>query len=188
VSGAPLIVCVDDDPAVARALARTMRGEQLLPMTTTEPAEALEWVLEHDVAVLVSDYNMPEMNGVQLAARVRELRPSTVRILVTGSLDLETAMASINHGEVFRFVPKPFDLAQVARVIRDGVEQHRALAQVAAEREKVERRNRERAALESRWQSLTSPVRAHDGAYLVPHVSNGSVEGLGLDELLALRR
>lgn len=187
-SGAPLIVCVDDDPAVARALARTMRGEQLLPMTTTEPAEALEWVLEHDVAVLVSDYNMPEMNGVQLAARVRELRPSTVRILVTGSLDLETAMASINHGEVFRFVPKPFDLAQVARVIRDGVEQHRALTQIAAEREKVERRNRERAALESRWQSLTSPVRAHDGAYLVPHVANGSVEGLGLDELLALRR
>ncbi|MBV8760597.1 MAG: response regulator [Deltaproteobacteria bacterium] len=187
-SGAPLVVCVDDDPAVARALARAMRGEHLLPMATTEPAEALEWVLAHDVAVLVSDYNMPEMNGVQLAARVRELRPSTVRILVTGSLDLDTAMASINQGEVFRFVPKPFDVAHVARVIRDGVEQHRALAQVAAEREKVERRQRERATLEARWQSLTTPARAHDGAYLIPHIASDRFDGLGLDDVLALRR
>jgi DNA-binding NtrC family response regulator len=187
-SGAPLVVCVDDDPAVARTLARMMRGEHLLPMATTEPTEALEWVLEHDVAVLVSDYHMPEMNGVQLAARVRELRPSTVRILVTGSLELDTALASINQGEVFRFVPKPFDVAQVARVIRDGVAQHRALAQVAAERDKLERRNRERAALEARWHSLTTPARAHDGAYLVPHVASDSLEGFGLDDLLALRR
>ena len=187
-SGAPVIVCVDDDPTVARTLARMMRGEKLLPMATTEPSEALEWVLEHDVAVLVSDYNMPTMNGVQLAARVRELRPSTVRILVTASLDLDTALASINQGEVFRFVPKPFDVAQVARAIRDGVAQHHALAQVAAEREKVERRQRERAALEARWQSLTTPARAFDGAYLVPHVASSSLEGVGLDDLLALRR
>jgi DNA-binding NtrC family response regulator len=186
--GAPLVVCVDDDPTVTRTLVRTLRHERLSSMATTEPEEALSWVLEHDVAVLVSDYNMPSMNGVQLAARVRELRPTTVRILVTGTLDLTTALASINEGEVFRFVPKPFDPAQVARAIRDGVEQHRALAQVAAEREKLDRIAHERAALDARYPAFTRPARAHDGAYLVsPHQAD-ALAGLGLDELLALRR
>ena len=187
-SGAPLVVCVDDDPLVARTIARSLRHQHLLPMTTTEPEEALEWVLEHDVAVLVSDFHMPVMNGVELAARVRALRPSTVRILVTGALDLQTALASINQGEVYRFVPKPFDLDQVTQVVRDGVEQHQALAMVAAERERTERRARERAALETRWASITMPARAHDGAYLVPRVASDELAGSGLDELLALRR
>lgn len=186
--GAPLVVCVDDDPSVTRTLLRTLRHEPLSPMGTTEPEEALAWVLEHDVAVLVSDYNMPSMNGVQLAARVRELRPATVRILVTGSLDLPTALASINEGEVFRFVPKPFQPEQVARAIRDGVVQHRALAHVAAEREKHERVGRERAALEARYPAFTKPARAHDGAYLVPSLASDTLAGLGLDALLALRR
>jgi DNA-binding NtrC family response regulator len=188
VSGAPLVVCVDDDPLVARTIARSLRHQQLLPMATTEPEEALEWVLAHDVAVLVSDFHMPVMNGVELAARVRALRPSTVRILVTGSLDLQTALASINQGEVFRFVPKPFDLEQVAQVIRDGVAHHQALSLVAAERERTERRAREHAALEAKWASITTPSRAHDGAYLVPRMAEDELAGLGLDELLALRR
>jgi DNA-binding NtrC family response regulator len=188
VSGAPLVVCVDDDPLVARSLARSLRHQQLLPMSTTEPAEALEWVLQHDVAVLLSDFNMPVMNGVELAARVRELRPMTVRVLVTGSLDLQTALASINRGEVFRFVPKPFNQDDVARVIRDAVEQHKSLAQFAAERERTERRLRERALLEARFPALTQPARAHDGAYLVPRLAGDELAGLGLDELLALRR
>jgi DNA-binding NtrC family response regulator len=186
--GAPLVVCVDDDPSVTRTLMRTLRHEHLSPMGTTEPEEALSWVLEHDVAVLVSDYNMPSMNGVQLAARVRELRPQTVRILVTGSLDLTTALASINEGEVFRFVPKPFQPEQVARAIRDGVEQHRALAHVAAERVKAEQRHRDQAALDARYPAFTRPARAHDGAYLVPSLSSDAISGHGLDELLALRR
>lgn len=181
---APVIVCVDDDPTVTRTILRTVRHEQMSTMGTTEPEQALSWVLEHDVAVLVSDYNMPSMTGVELAARVRRLRPATVRILVTGNLDVSTALASINQGEVFRFVTKPFAPDEVVRAIREGVEQHRALAQVAAQ-EKI---LRERAALEARHPALTRPARAHDGAYLVSSLAPDSLAGLGLDELLALRR
>jgi DNA-binding NtrC family response regulator len=181
---APLIVCVDDDPTVTRTILRTLRHEKLSPMGTTEPEQALSWVLEHDVAVLVSDYNMPSMTGVELAARVRQLRPATVRILVTGNLDVSTALASINQGEVFRFVAKPFRPEEVARAIRDGVEQHRALAHAA----KQERVLRERAALEARYPTFTQPARAHDGAYIVSPLASDSLAGLGLDELLALRR
>ena len=187
-AGAPLVVCVDDEPIVARSIVRAMRGEQLLPMATTEPEEALAWVLEHDVAVLVSDYHMPSMNGIELSARVRELRPSTIRVLITGALDLATALASINEGEVFRFVPKPFAPAHVARVIREAIAQHRAVAPVVAELERTERRARERAELEARFPTITKPERAGDGAYVVPQRAAGALEGLGLDELLRLRR
>jgi len=188
VSAAPLVVCVDDDPVVARSIVRSLRGEQIQPMTTTEPEEALSWVLEHEVAVLVSDYHMPSMNGVELSARVRELRPQTVRVLVTGALDVPTALASINEGEVFRFVPKPFAPDQVARVVREAVAQHRTLTDVAVERERTLRRARERAELEARFPSITIAARGHDGAYLVPSRAKATLEGLGLDELLALRR
>jgi DNA-binding NtrC family response regulator len=182
VSSGPKIVCVDDEPIVGRSIVRSLRGDQLQPMVTTEPEEALSWVLEHEVAVLVSDYHMPSMNGVQLSARVRELRPQTVRVLITGALDVPTALASINEGEVFRFVPKPFSLADVARVIREAVARHRTLAEAAA----LQRRAREQAELEARFPSITTPARGDDGAYVVP---SRPVAGLaGLDELLALRR
>ena len=187
-TGVPRVVCVDDEPIITRTLVRSLRGEHLLPMATTEPEEALSWVLEHDVAVLVSDYHMPSMNGIELAARVRALRPLTVRVLVTGALDVPTALASINEGEVFRFVPKPFQPDHIARVIREALALHRTLVGVAAERERTERRARERAELEARFPTITTPARARDGAYVVQRRPAGALEGLGLDQLLALRR
>jgi DNA-binding NtrC family response regulator len=187
VIGHPLIVCVDDDPEVARTLARSLKREQLNPMSTTEPEEALEWVLENDVAVLISDFEMPLMNGIELAARVKKLRPTTVRILMTAHVTADTAMRGINTGGVFRFVPKPFDLAQLAMIVHEGVDHHKELAAVAQERDQVVRRGRLTADLETRFPSLTTPARALDGAYVVRRSTSESVAGLGLDSLLALR-
>lgn len=187
-SDMPRVVCVDDDPVIMRTLVRSLRGESVLPMATTEPEEALSWVLEHDIAVLVSDYHMPSMNGVELSARVRVLRPQTVRVLVTGALDVHTALASINEGEVFRFVPKPFERGHVTRVIREAVARHKALASVAAERERTQRRARERAAFEAQYPTISTPARAEDGTYVVPRRPASELAGMGLDELLALRR
>jgi DNA-binding NtrC family response regulator len=185
--GVPLIVCVDDDPQVARMLARSLKREQLNPMATTEPEEALEWVLENDVAVLISDFEMPLMNGIELAARVKQLRPTTVRILMTAHVTADTAVRGINTGGVFRFVPKPFDLAQLATIVHEGVDHHKELAAVAAERDQVVRRGRVTADLEARFPSLTTPARALDGAYVVRRATNDAARGLGLESLLALR-
>lgn len=185
--GHPLIVCVDDDPEVARTLARSLKREHLNPMSTTEPEEALEWVLENEVAVLISDFEMPLMNGIELAVRVKHLRPTTVRILMTAHVTAETAVRGINTGGVFRFVPKPFDLAQLATIVHEGVDHHKELAAVAQERDHVVRRGRLTADLETRFPSLTTPARALDGAYVVRRSTQESVAGLGLDSLLALR-
>jgi len=188
VSHAPLVVCVDDDAAVARALSRSFQREQLSSLATTEPEEALEWVLENEVAVLVSDFNMPVMNGVELASRVRQLRPTTVRILLTGNTDLDTAMASINQGEIFRFVQKPVHLASFMTVVHEAVTYHRELAAIAGERELAARREKLNAELEARYPMFTTPARAHDGAYLVQRRPDAAYAELGLESLLELRR
>ncbi len=183
----PLIVCVDDDPEVARTLARTLKRENLKPMSTTEPEEALEWVLENDVAVLLSDFEMPTMNGIELSAHVKRLRPTTVRILMTAHVTADTAVRGINTGGVFRFVPKPFDLGQLATIVHEGVDHHKELAAVAHERDHVVRRERIMTNLENKFPALTTPSRALDGAYVVRRTTTEAVAGLGLDALLALR-
>jgi len=185
---APLVVCVDDDAEVARALSRSFKREQLAALSTTEPEEALEWVLENDVAVLVSDFNMPVMNGVELASRVRSLRPATVRILLTGNTDLDTAMASINQGGIYRFVQKPVHLASLMALVHEAVTHHRELAAIAAERELAARRTKLNAELEARFPTFTTPPRAHDGAYLLQRRPDAAYTDVGLDALLALRR
>ena len=184
----PLVVCVDDDAAIARALQRSFKREQLESLSTTEPEEALEWVLENDVAVLVSDFNMPVMNGVELASRVRKARPTTVRILLTGNTDLDTAMASINQGEIFRFVQKPLHLPSFMAVVHEAIRYHRELAASAAERELAARRQRVNAELEAKFPGFTMPARAHDGAYLVQRRGDATYAGMGIDPLFALRR
>ena len=62
---------------------------------------------ESDCAVVVSDMRMPQMNGAQFLAKVRELYPNSVRVLLTGQSDLESAIAAVNEGQLFRFLTKP---------------------------------------------------------------------------------
>jgi DNA-binding NtrC family response regulator len=183
----PVIVCVDDDAEIARTVAKSLKRARWSPMSTTEPEEALEWVLDNEVAVLLSDVEMPLMNGIELAARVKQLRPTTVRILMTGHVTADAAMNGINKGGVFKFVAKPFALADLETAVREGIELHHELSAVAVERDHVVRRGRVTGEHELRHPQLTTPSRAHDGAYVVRRPTNELVSGLGLDALLALR-
>ena len=182
------IVCVDDDPDVAGSISRALRRAHYNTLSTTEPEEALEMVLENDVAVLVLDYGMPNMNGVELAERVRELRPSTVRIMLTGSTDAATMLEGINRAEVYRYLTKPIDVNNLLDVVAQAVGRYRELVAIEAEREKTQLRARVLSELEARHPGISTPVRAHDGAYLVQRHLPSATAGLGLEGLLALRR
>ena len=105
-----LIICVDDDEAILAAVGRCLRREPSFEVrATTSTQQVLEWVTDEEVAVLVSDYEMPEMTGAQLAGLVKRIRPETVRVLLTGRRTLDTAIDGINQGEIFRFIGKPFE-------------------------------------------------------------------------------
>ena len=183
-----LVVCCDDDADVLAAIARTLRGLPVEVITTLVPQEALDLVALRDVAVLVSDYEMPAMNGVDLIAAARRIRPETVRMLVTGYKTFDAAVEGINQGEVFRFIGKPFLPPDLRQSVLDAVARHRELTVSSEERERSTRRVRLAADLELEHPNLTRVERERDGAYLVAPPNAAQVSGLGLDAITALAR
>ena len=137
---APLVVCVDDEPVVLSTVARCLKREPFEVRATGSPSEALGWIAVDDVAVLVSDYDMPEMTGAQLAGHARRIRPETVRILLTGKRTLETAIDGINQGEIFRFIGKPFEDKQLRQAVLEAVARHEELAALSGDRRRRDRR------------------------------------------------
>ncbi|MCX5742473.1 MAG: response regulator [Proteobacteria bacterium] len=181
------IVCVDDDPDMLAAVVRALRPVGYEILQTSNPVEALDLVALRDVAVLVSDYEMPEMNGVDLAAAARRVRPETVRVLMTGRKSLDTAVDGINQGEIFRYVQKPFELRTLRKAVEDAVERHVALLASAAEHEVLTRRERLATELEEEYPNITKVVHT-DGVYEVPPLDIAALSGLGLDSIIAAAR
>jgi len=126
------VLCVDDDPNILRAYSRTLRNKFELD-TAASGEEALRILTERGpYAVVVSDMRMPGMDGVELLRRVRETAPDTVRMMLTGNADQQTAIDAVNEGRIFRFITKPCPPEVFARMIEAGLEQYRL---VTAERE-----------------------------------------------------
>jgi response regulator RpfG family c-di-GMP phosphodiesterase len=123
----PRILCVDDEPSVLQGFGLTLRRHFRLT-TATSGDEALS-KLSHDepFAVVMSDMRMPGMNGATLLARVREVAPSSVRILLTGHTDFNSAVEAVNEGQIFRFLSKPCPPDVLIKTLWAGVDQHRLL-------------------------------------------------------------
>jgi DNA-binding NtrC family response regulator len=158
-----LVVCVDDDEEMVMSVARSLRREPSLEIRTTlDPAQVLEWIAKEDVAVLVSDYEMPTMTGAQLAGRARRLRPETVRILLTGMRSLETAIDGIHQGEIFRFINKPFQDKQLHQAVLEAAARHEELLALSGDRERRERRDALREALELEYPGISTVPLANE--------------------------
>lgn len=164
----PLIVCVDDDEAMLNTVVRCLKREQIEIRSTLAASEALGWIAAEDVAVLVSDYDMPEMTGAQLAGHTKRVRPETVRILLTGKRSLETAIDGIHQGEIFRFLNKPFDSEQLRAAVRAGVQRNRELLEMTGDRQRRERREALCAALEAEYPGISTVSRPGGEPYDVP--------------------
>ena len=121
------ILCVDDDPNILQAYQRALRKR-----LNIEPAlggeEALAAVVDHGpYAVVVADMRMPGMNGVQLLAKVKEIAPDTVRMMLTGNADQQTALEAVNEGQIFRFMTKPYSPEDFAKALEAGIAQYRLI-------------------------------------------------------------
>lgn len=123
---APVLV-VDDEPHVRSALRRVLEFAGVSVLTASCADEGADLLRSHAVSVLVSDNHMPGGSGVDLLARARVIQPDTARILLTGYADLETALDAINRGEVFRFVLKPWNEAEILSVVQDACERRRVV-------------------------------------------------------------
>jgi serine/threonine-protein kinase len=125
------ILFVDDEERVLTALRSVFRLNYHV-FTATNGPEALEFVKKFQPHVVVSDQRMPEMTGVELLRQVKGVAPNTVRLLLTGYSDLAAIVGSVNDGEVFRFVSKPWDNKEIQKIIGEAAAIALDLAETAA--------------------------------------------------------
>lgn len=129
------ILFVDDDPGVLEFYQDYLRTSFSIE-SAPDADQALTLLRCHGpYAVIVADMNMPGMNGIELLIKVQEIAPDTVRVMLTGDAEQQTAMMAINQGHIFQFLTKPCPLDALAATLRNSVKQHRLLT---AERELLE--------------------------------------------------
>lgn len=114
------VLCVDDEPNVVRSL-HWLLQKDFEVLTAGGGEEALGLLDAHDFDVLISDQRMPGMTGVEFLRLARQRAPRAVRILLTGYSDLQAIENSVNEGEIFRFVNKPWNISALPHLVEQAV-------------------------------------------------------------------
>jgi response regulator RpfG family c-di-GMP phosphodiesterase len=153
-ASATAVLFVDDEELVRTALGRIVRLEAFPAFFASDPCQALVLLHEHrEIGVVVSDFQMPGMNGVELLTRLRQARPQAVRVLLTAHHDAAVLADAINSGAVFRYVAKPWSNEQLLQVVKDAIAQHDLVRENRRLRVITRRRNRQLAALNARLEA-----------------------------------
>ncbi|MFA7282100.1 MAG: PAS domain S-box protein [Sterolibacterium sp.] len=118
------LLLVDDETSMLSALKRELHGLDYTLLTAASGEEALRILTESEVQVILSDYRMPGMTGVEFLSQARKLYPDAVRMVLSGYADLEAIVDAINLGYVYKFISKPWNSDRLREVVRDAFEHH----------------------------------------------------------------
>ena len=122
------IVAVDDEEMVVKSLSLFLKLETDYSVKTfTVASEALKFIAAAEVDLVMSDYLMPEMDGLKFLARVRDLKPEVPRVILTGYADKENAIKAINEVGLYQYIEKPWHNEDLRIIIRNGVEKKQLL-------------------------------------------------------------
>jgi len=125
------IVIVDDEEMVLISLNSFLTLEtQYEVKTFTSAKEALEYIKKGRADLVVSDYLMPEMDGITFLSKVREVKPEIPRIILTGYADKENAIKAINHVGLFQYIEKPWSNDDLLIILRNGLEKQKLMAKL----------------------------------------------------------
>ncbi|MHB8877254.1 MAG: response regulator [Myxococcaceae bacterium] len=119
------ILVVDDEENVCNALRRSLRQEGYELYFATAPSAGLELLSSTPMDLVLSDHLMPDMSGYEFLKLVRERYPDCLRLLLTGRADPRAAVAAVKRGEVYRFLTKPWDDAELKMTLFLAFEQLR---------------------------------------------------------------
>lgn len=137
------ILLVDDEDHVTRALERALRKEGYDITSVNDPREALSLLKTQSFDLVISDHLMPGMTGLEFTKLVRDRYPDMLRLMLTGQPDTDMVIQAINHGEVYRFVKKPWNDLEL-----------KATLGFAFEHLDTVRENRRVGAVVRRWNSI----------------------------------
>jgi len=164
------ILIVDDEPDILEALDLSLEIDYNV-LTATSGFDALDLLKEHEVALIISDQRMPKMTGEEFLEKAREMSPDTVRMMLTGFADFAAIVDAINKGQVYRYISKPWEPAELEIDVRTGVERY-------ALQHSLAQRMRELKALCEIGATITSTL---DSEQVIQKVLDGVVGALGFD-------
>ncbi len=116
------LLLVDDEPNILKALKRLLRRDGYTINVASGGTEALQFLQNNPVGVIVSDHRMPVMTGIEFLAKVKEHHPDITRIVLSGYSDLDTVTEAINQGNIYKFIAKPWDDTELRTTIQEAFE------------------------------------------------------------------
>lgn len=119
------ILLVDDEENVLQALFRIFKRSSIYNSCNikllSNPIEALQYSKEHKLDLVISDYRMPQMDGVSFLKEIKEIQPDCGRMLLTAGTDLNALMTAINEVEIIKYLIKPWDDAELITAVEDAL-------------------------------------------------------------------
>ncbi|CAN7474322.1 response regulator [Pseudoduganella sp. LjRoot289] len=115
------ILCVDDDRNVLAALSRLLHRQGYRVLTAASGAAGLEALNREPVDLVISDMRMPEMDGTRFLILVQQRWPDTMRLLLTGFADYQAIRDAITHGEICRYIAKPWDDGDILQAVQQAI-------------------------------------------------------------------
>jgi DNA-binding NtrC family response regulator len=145
------ILLVDDEEVVVRSVAALLELETPHKIVTeTSPQRAIELAKVHPLDMVISDFLMPEIDGIRLLLEMRGLYPESALILLTGYADKENAIRAINEAGIFHYMEKPWDNDDLLTIIRTGLDKrlqlhrmHERIRELEARVQQLQQRNAE---------------------------------------------
>jgi two-component system probable response regulator PhcQ len=175
------LLIVDDEPNVLNALRRMCLNRDAAPAIAdpdvtifTSPVEALEYLRDHPVDLVISDFRMPEMDGASFLTQVRELQPYSARIIISAYTDIDGIMRAINDAGIFQFVSKPWNdhdlktaIVQVLAHRALLVENHELANEIRRQRGQISLQQQELDRLELESPGITRVRWSEDGGVML---------------------
>ena len=137
------ILVLDDEVMVTKTLKTLLKLEGYSNVFTfNRPIDAVNWLKENNCSVIISDFIMPDMNGIEFLIKAKELHPDTTQILLTGYADKENAIKAINEVGIFKYIEKPWNNDDIILNIKNGIERTNLKVQLKNKIEELEILNR----------------------------------------------
>lgn len=121
------ILVVDDEPYILEIIKRLINDEHYELLTAASGREGLSLMCTYPIKIVISDYRMPEMNGVEFLSEVCRLWPDTIRIVLSGYADSQAVIAAVNEGQIYKFIAKPWNNEEMRLTIKNAVDRYRLL-------------------------------------------------------------
>lgn len=166
------ILLVDDEENILKALQRLLgRRKDWEIETYTRVEEALRRMCIKNFELVLSDYRMPGIDGVQFLSQVKQLQPETMRLIISGYTDLDALLGAINEASIYRFISKPWNDYELVATLeqalsyRDMLVENRRLAdQVRGQQQQLARQQVALKELEAKYPGITQVDREPDGS------------------------